>query len=144
MRGNDVDIRELEPTYKHTLARQANREVDDGREVHLRELAVTVALNWGTGSDRTGQTYTITFQIDHETESVRTHSVGETHHDQQSFNMERLATAVAAAEHAAGGFLADVDLNHYDFETGYDHFTAAFSHTDSVTVHTNLEVEADD
>jgi len=139
----DIDIRELEPTYKHTLARQAGREVDDGRTVHLRELAVTLRLNWGTGSDRNGQTFTVSFRVDHEDELVRTHAVKDAHGDVQSFGVQRLAAATAAAEQAAGGFLADVDLNHYDLIAGYDQFTDARSTSDSVAVHTNLEVHND-
>lgn len=144
----DIDVRNIDPTYKHTLARQSNREVDDGRELHLSEIEVSVRLKWrhptGSGGGQGSQTFAVRFTVDHDAERVRTRSVGDAHSDRQSYGVGKLAAATAAAEQALGGFLADVDLNHYELAAGYDQFTDARSRSQSVAVHTSLEVNDDD
>lgn len=143
MTDYDIDIRSVEPEYKHTLARQAGREVDDGREVHLSRLTVTVRLAWGSGNQRNGQTFDIVFDVDHELEDVRVKSVGDAHSEQQSFSFDRLQTAVAHATRAVEAFQSDVGLTYYTADPA-SMFRTAVNDADRATTHTELEVAADD
>jgi hypothetical protein len=144
MTDYDIDIREIEPEYKHTLAKTANREVEDGFEVHLSRLTVTVALTWSTGHRRSdGQTFAVTFNVDHEAETVTTQTVGDAHSECQRFGVEKLTTALEYAEDAAVAFIEDVGPDYVLVDTR-DHIQDAGDHINQTRVHTELEVAADD
>jgi len=145
MTDYDIDIRSLEPEYKHTFARQANREVDDGRELHLSRFTVTVRLAWGSGSNYGCQTFDAAFNVDHEAGGVRLTTVGDAHAERQSFSMEKLLTAIEYAERAAVAFLEHVGPDYYLVD-GIDLLEGIRQQTtgDDARVHTALEVTGGD
>jgi hypothetical protein len=142
MTNFEVDVRNLEPEYKHTLASQAGRDVDDGREVHLSRLTVTIRLAWGSGSDYDGQTFSAVFTVDHEAETIRMTSIGDAHGERQSFGIEKLVTAIEYAERAAIAYAEDVGPD-YVLRGVPSLFDAVGAHGDAVVVPSELEV-ADD
>jgi hypothetical protein len=109
MTDYDIDIRDLEPTYKHTLARQANREVDDGREIHLTELSVTVVLKEPTG-ERERYPYVVTFGVDHESHTVSFKQAGDPHDNRHRFAPERYWLATSTAAEVVDEWLTDIGL----------------------------------
>lgn len=137
MSDYDVDVRSIEPEYKHTIDNQAGRKVDDGREVHLATVTVMVKVSWTSGSD----TYDITYRFDHEQGTATMASIGDSFTDVQSFDVATLSTAIEYAQRAMIAFLEDVGPDYYirGFKEQIDS-TAEFG--DDVRVHTDLEVDA--
>jgi hypothetical protein len=107
----DIDIRELEPTYKHTLAQQANREVNDGREVHLSGISVKVTLK-ELGGERSRFNYTIRFGVDHERYSITFKSCGDTHEHRHQYEPEQFWLATNAAAAVVDEWLEDIGLDY--------------------------------
>jgi hypothetical protein len=112
MSDYDIDIRSVEPKYRHTLDRDAGRDVDSGAEVHLSSLKIEIRIADTTG-DRDSTTFAATFGVDHEEEAVSWRSIGDAFEKASSFDMSRLLTALSTAEEAAAAFCDDVGL-HYD------------------------------
>lgn len=140
----DIDIRSIEPEYEHTIDQQAGREVDDGMEVHLSTVTVDVNVSYGRRGERDVSCYSIVFSVDHDTNSIRTKSVGDAHSKRQSFDIARLTLGTEFAERALVAFLEDVGLEDYHVHTAKDDHTSASHLADTPTVHTELEVTADD
>lgn len=98
MNDYDIDIREFEPTYKHLLARQANREVADGREVALSGIRVHVNLTRQSG-ERDRYPYEVSFSVDHDQNQIEVDKVSDPYQNRHGMDPERfnLATSVASA-----------------------------------------------
>jgi hypothetical protein len=128
----DIDIRSVDPSYSHTLARTAGRDVDDGEEVHLTSLSVTIRVQQPTG-ERESSTFAATFRVDHEAEQLTWKTLGDEFDNSTSFRVSRLVTAMAAAVEAAMAFCDDVGLE-YALER------AQVGQVCAPTVHTALEV----
>ena len=141
MTDYDIDIREIEPTYKHTLARQAGREVEDGLETHLSRVQVTVALKRGSGKDYDGQTFAVTYTVDHEAEVIRHRKVADAHGERKAFGVEKLLTALEYGHRAMVAFVEDVGP---DYSVAAPEEVAGRVCEDAGTidaqVHTDLEV----
>lgn len=138
----EIDIRQIEPEFKHTLARQAGREVDDGLELHLSRFTVTLALKYKSNSgERMTDYYAATFDADHEQQRIELSSIGDAHDNSTSFSAKRLAVATEYAHRAAIAFAEDVGPNYY-VRGMDDHINSAESLAsgDDVTVHNALEV----
>jgi len=140
MTDYDIDIRNIEPEYAHTIASQAGREVDDGFEVHLSRFVVTLTLSWGTGSDYDTQAFAVRFDVDHDDKTVTMASVGDAHGERQSFGVGKLMAAVEYAHRAAVAFVEDVGPD-YEIVGAAERLAATGDHGDDVTVHTALEVQ---
>lgn len=142
MTDYEIDIRSIDPTYNHTLARQAGRDVDSGFEVHLAAVTIELSLQWRpdrTGAERQRKTVAVKFSVDHEHEDVVPASVGDAHSDQQSFSVERLVTALEYAERAMIAYMEDVGPD-YTLRSTDSLLAAAGATGDDVVVHNDLEV----
>jgi hypothetical protein len=128
----EIDIRSVEPSYNHTLGRDAGREVKQGAEVHLTSLTVEIRIA-APRSDRSGTTFAATFRADHEAEQLVWKSIGDAFENDTSFKIDRLLTALGTAEEAAAAFCDDVGLE-------YDVTRPVASEGPIPTVHTALEV----
>ena len=134
MTNYDIDVRTVEPTYNHTLARDTGRELNDGHEVHLTKLSIEVRVKPPRSGDEDGSTnFTVTFGVDHETERLTYRTIGHTFERDTSFNVARLLTALSAARNTAAAFTADVGL-------AYEVPDPSGSDVDPTVVHTALEV----
>lgn len=136
----EIGIRDIKPEYTHTLAKQAGREVDDGRELHLSKVTVTVALHYRDRGDRISKYYDAVFKADHEKELVELKTIGDAHNDRKNFGAENLAVAAGYAERAVISFLSDVGLNYY--VRGLEAHVGAVN-TDEVSVHTELNTDGE-
>jgi len=143
MTDYDIDIRSIDPTYNHTLAQQAGRDVDDGFEVHLAAVTVELRLRWRpdrTGADTEHQTMSVEFRVNHEHEDVVPTSVGDAHSEQQSFGVEQLITALEYAERAMVDYLKNIGPD-YDLRSAESLLAVAGNPDDRVVVHNDLEVQ---
>jgi len=141
MTDYDIDIRGIDPEYKHTIDRTANRTVEDGREVHLSKFTVTVKVQKDAG-DRNARTYAISFNVDHDAEQVRLSHVADAHSSRKTFGVSKLTTAIEYAMRAAVGFTEDAGPA-YNIVGFADQLDTKGEHGDDVIVHTALEVAAD-
>jgi len=107
----DIDIREFEPTYKHTFAQQANREVNDGHEVHLSGISVELTLK-ERGGDRRSYNYTVKFDVDHGCNSITFGSCGDTYENRHQYSPEQYWLATNAAAAVVDDWLEDIGLDY--------------------------------
>lgn len=107
-----TDIREVEPTYKHTLGRDAGREVDEGATVHLSTVTVTVKIEETGGRDRTRETYSCVFAADHDNDVLEWRSIGDAFEKQTSFTPAMLLTAAGIAEDAVAEYAETTDMEY--------------------------------
>jgi len=139
MTDYDIDIRSLEPTYNPTLASQANRDVNDGREIHLSTISVDLVLIEPTG-DRDRYAYTVTFTVDHEHHDVEFKHCGDTYENRHRYSPEQYWLATNAAAAVVDDWLEDIGL-------GYTRPEAAIilpDEGDEFDVHNDLTVMPDE
>lgn len=137
-----IDIRQIEPEYQHTTARQAGRDVDDGLELHLSRFTVTLALKYKANSgERMTNYYDVVFSVSHGNETVTLSSFGDSNSKRQSFAAEKMATALEYAHRAAIAFVEDVGPDYH--VVGMDEITsgeATKAGGEDVHIHSALEV----
>jgi hypothetical protein len=133
----EPSIREFDVEYGPTIAQHANREVEQGYEIHLRIIRVQVRIG-SAGQDST--TFEVVFKADHEGEAVEFHSVGDAYDNETAFRPEEIMLATELAGKAVAAWLDDVDVPYAAPEHA---ITVPQADSDPI-VHSNLTVVRDE
>ena len=103
----DVRVSSLTTDYRHTIARDAGRELEEeGRTVHLASLDVECSAET---ADRERTQFAFHWTVDQEANEIELASV-ETPHD-ESAPADRLSAAADLADDIVHEFLVDVGLD---------------------------------
>lgn len=143
MNIQEIDVRNIEPKYNHTIARQAGREVNDGLELHLSTFEIMLVVKYRPDSgDRDRSYYTATYTVDHDNDEIRLSNIGDANSKRQTFGMQTLVVALEYAQRAAVAFVEDTGAPDYPIVGPSDLLDAARNDAtgDDVTVHPALEV----
>lgn len=128
----ELSIRSVEPTYRHTLPRDANRKHTD-HETHLSRIDVEVHLRGGSEYD---EHFTGSFTVDHEQHQVRFRTVGSSH-DRTEFNPERYYYVSHYMAAIVEDFLNSVGLAYEPPQ----HTVTMWDNPPEPVVHTRMDVQ---
>lgn len=129
----ELSIRSVEPTYRHTLPRDANRK-DTDHETHLSRIDVEVQLR--DSRLEYDESFTGSFTVDHEHYDVRFKTVGSSH-DRTQFNPERYYYVSHFMMKIVEDFLGSVGLQ-YDPPV---HTVTMWDDPPEPSVHTEMDVQ---
>lgn len=140
MSDYEVDIRDFRAEYDHLIARQANREVDDGYEISLSRIVVTVKLTTKRSREWVDNYFEVAFRPDHEQHAIEFVTVGDAHDNKTSYRPEEIMLATEVGSKAVSAWLEDVDVPYAAPEHA---ITVPQADSDPV-VHTDLTVMPDE
>jgi len=108
----EVSIRSIDPTYDHTLSRDAGRE-DTSLEAHLASIDVTIQVRAKRAVDSDlRRTVKVGFAVDHDSETVDVVEAGDAHERVHGFRVGVYLLAVNVAGMVVVDYLSSVGLDY--------------------------------